>query len=83
MNIQRQCAMIKSVDKSIKDKERKLSKQNKIIDDMYRILRKVNKCLDEVSKSDLDQKEYKAMLEFFKIRGLNEYEIVKYYPNFK
>lgn len=64
MNAKRQCAMVKSVAKSIKQKERMESNREKMTDKMYSIMKKVGKSLDDVMKSDLTKKEYDFIVEY-------------------
>lgn len=64
MKIERQAAMVKSVAKNMKTKERKEAKKEKMYSEFYTIARKIGKSLDEMKKEDLTNKEYKFIIEF-------------------
>lgn len=75
MKIERQMAMVKSVAKSMKQKERQQSDKEKKTTKMYAIMRKTGKALDEVTKSDLTKSEYKFIVEYIEnyMNGLSSY----------
>ncbi|MFL1672489.1 hypothetical protein [Paenibacillus dendritiformis] len=64
MDIKRQEAMVKSVAKNMKAKQRQQVKEDKEYNKMYAIMRKSGKSLDEVTKEDLAEREYKFIVEF-------------------
>jgi ribosomal protein S20 len=80
MNAQRQIAMVKSVAKNMRTKERQQSKDEKKKDQMYSIMKKVGKALDEVTKDDLTEKEYKLIADY--ITTVMKCPLVLY-PNLK
>jgi hypothetical protein len=64
MNAKRQIAMVKSVAKNMRAKERKQKPEEERYSTLYAILRKVGKPLDEVKKADLNKKDYEFVLKF-------------------
>jgi uncharacterized protein YaaR (DUF327 family) len=64
MKIERQAAMVKSVAKNMRQKERQQAEKEKKIDKMYSIMRKTGKALDEVTKTELTKSEYKFIVEY-------------------
>ncbi|MGE6227608.1 hypothetical protein [Paenibacillus chitinolyticus] len=84
MHALRQAAMVKSVAKNMRAKQRKESSVEKIKDNLYAVLRKVGKPLDEVTKSELTEKDYKVVLEYFEIaRGCSSFVALQLYPKLK
>lgn len=78
MDILRQKAMVKSVAKGMRAKERTQAKDEKIISAMYQALKHCGKALDEVTKNDLTEKEYKDVTAF--IVDVRKWPLT-WYPN--
>lgn len=80
MKIERQAAMIKSVAKNMREKDRKQAKEERMKDKMYEIMRKTGKALDEVEKLELTKKEFDFIVLYIQ-------EVMKcpisLYPNLK
>jgi hypothetical protein len=66
MKIERQVAMVKSVAKNMKQKERQQAERDKKTDKMYAIMRKTGKAIDEVQKSELTKSEYNFIIDYIK-----------------
>lgn len=66
MKMERQIAMVKSVAKNRKQKERQQSEKEKKTDKMYKIMHKTGKALDEVTKDDLSKSEFTFIVEYIK-----------------
>lgn len=78
MKIERQIAMVKSVAKNMRQKERQQADKEKKTDKMYAIMRKTGKALDEVTKSELTKSEYTFIVEYIeKIMKCS----IELYPN--
>lgn len=78
MKVERQLAMVKSVAKNMRQKERQQAEKEKKTSEMYEIMRKVNKALDEVEKADLTKKEYEFIIEYIETVMNTP---IRYYPN--
>ena len=78
MKIERQIAMVKSIAKSMKQKERQQAEREKKTDKMYAIMKKTGKALDEITKSELSKSEYKFIVEYIeKVMNCP----IRFYPN--
>lgn len=74
MKIERQAAMVKSVAKNMKTKEKKEAKSDKIRDNLYKVMSKLGKSLDEIKKADLTEKDYKIVLDYYEVvRGYSPF----------
>ena len=78
MKTERQLAMVKSVAKNIRQKERQQAEKEKKTSKMYAIMRKTGKALDEVEKNDLTKKEYEFIISY--IQDVMQTPI-SFYPN--
>lgn len=85
MKLERQSAMVKSVAKNMRIKERNENKKEKARDELCKVLRKAGKPLDEITRNDITKKEYDIIVRYFKVvRGYaSEYTMVQVYPNLK
>jgi hypothetical protein len=69
MNAKRQAAMVKSVAKSMRAKERQQASREKMLDQVYAALRKAGKPIDEVTKAELSKAEYAIIVDYVTENG--------------
>lgn len=78
MNIKRQEAMVKSVAKNMRQKEREQAQKDKLRSKLVAILNPTGKAIDEVTREDLSAKDFKFVQDYV-VNVMNTR--LMFYPN--